>query len=83
MYLLHFLKEVILLCIVTHLGRGLAEGHKGRLAEFERFELKLNQCLSSSAIKTKFEQHHSRGTEIIMELEELLRSEDNFIISRK
>ncbi len=64
-------------------GRGLAEGHKGRLAEFERFEVKLNECLSSSAIRTKFEQHHSRGTEIVQELEELLRSEDQFIVQKR
>lgn len=75
------MKETVLNIVL--LGRGLADGHKGRLAEFERFELKLNQCLSSSAIQTKFEQHHSRGTEIILELEELLRSEDSFIVSRK
>ena len=71
-----------LIQVFLHVGRGLADGHMGRLAEFERFELKLNECLSSSAIRTKFEQHHFRGTEIVQELEELLCSEDRYI-SRK
>ena len=61
----------------------MADGHKGRLAEFESFELKLNTCLSSSAIHTKFEQHHSRGTEIIDELEQLLQTEDELIVNRR
>ncbi len=73
---------VVYFSFFPHVGRGLADGHMGRLAEFERFELKLNECLSSSAIRTKFEQHHFRGTEIVQELEELLCSENQFI-SRK
>lgn len=56
-------------------GRGLHDGYNGRLLEFERFELKFKECLSNSAIKTKFEQHHHRGNEIITELEELLNLE--------
>uniref|UniRef100_A0A1X7VNF0 Dynamin-type G domain-containing protein n=1 Tax=Amphimedon queenslandica TaxID=400682 RepID=A0A1X7VNF0_AMPQE len=59
----------------SDLGRGLHDGYKGRLLEFERFELKFKECLSNSAIKTKFEQHHSRGLEIVLELEELLNFE--------
>ena len=44
--------------------------------EFERFEKKFKECLSSSAIKTKFEQHHTRGMEIVTELDKLLENEE-------
>ena len=64
-------------------GRGLHEGYKGRLLEFERFELKFKECLSNSAIKTKFEQHHSRGLEIVLELEELINFESQQATQKK
>ena len=65
------------------IGRGLADGYKGRLLEFERFELKFKECLSSSAIKTKFEQHHGRGIEIVVELEQLLHFEQQQMQERR
>lgn len=65
------------------LGRGLADGYNSRLMEFERFEMKFKECLSSSAIKTKFEQHHSRGMEIVTELDQLLENEEQFAIDKR
>ena len=69
--------------VPTCTGQGLADGHKARLVEFERFELKFKQCLSSSAISTKFEQHHTRGTEIVAELQQLLESEELFVQEKR
>ena len=69
--------------VPTCIGQGLADGHKARLVEFERFEFKFKQCLSSSAISTKFEQHHTRGTEIVAELQQLLESEELFVQEKR
>ena len=74
---------VIVVVVINLLGRGLHEGYNGRLLEFERFELKFKECLSNSAIKTKFEQHHSRGLEIVLELEELLNFESQQATQKK
>jgi mitofusin len=63
-------------------GKGLADGYKARLMEFERFEDKFKECLSSSAIRTKFEQHHSRGMEIVSELAQLLENEEKEAVER-
>ena len=71
------------ICVRCVLGRGLQEGYSGRLMEFEKFEQHFKQCLSSSAIRTKFEQHHSRGAEIIFELEQLLQSEEDLLAQRR
>eukprot|EP00794_Sanderia_malayensis_P015023 gene15023-16573_t len=35
--------------------------HRARLIEFEQFEIKFQECISKSAITTKFESHASRG----------------------
>ena len=61
----------------------LAEGHGARLLEFEQFESQLKKCLSSAAIRTKFEKHHQRGTEVVHKLEELLKSEDEEIATKR
>ncbi|XP_062505571.1 mitofusin-1-like [Corticium candelabrum] len=45
-------------------GSVKADGFKGRLAEFESFERKFEECLSKSAISTKFKQHAMKGIEI-------------------
>lgn len=42
----------------------LAEGFQNRYFEFQDFERKFEECISKSAVKTKFEQHSSRGKNI-------------------
>lgn len=42
----------------------LAEGFQNRYFEFQDFERKFEECISKSAVKTKFEQHSSRGKTI-------------------
>lgn len=42
----------------------LAEGFQARYFEFKEFERKFEECISKSAVKTKFEQHSSGGKEI-------------------
>ncbi|CAH1772741.1 unnamed protein product [Owenia fusiformis] len=46
----------------------LAEGYQARLFEFADFERKFEECISKSAVKTKFEQHTVRGKSISSEL---------------
>ena len=48
-----------------------------------RFEQLFKQCVSSSAIKTKFEHHHKQGSEVILELAGLLEQEETQIIQNK
>ncbi|XP_065155734.1 transmembrane GTPase Marf isoform X2 [Atheta coriaria] len=52
---------------VTH-----AEGYLNRYLEFQDFEKKFEECISKSAVKTKFEQHSQRGKLIATELREVL-----------
>ncbi|KAG5680721.1 hypothetical protein PVAND_010211 [Polypedilum vanderplanki] len=47
----------------AHTG-ALAEGFQARYFEFQDFERKFEECISKSAVKTKFEQHSSRGKTI-------------------
>lgn len=47
----------------AHLG-ALAEGFQSRYFEFQDFERKFEECISKSAVRTKFEQHSSRGRNI-------------------
>lgn len=47
----------------AHTG-ALAEGFQSRYFEFQDFERKFEECISKSAVKTKFEQHSSRGKSI-------------------
>lgn len=42
----------------------LADGFSTRYFEFQDFERKFEECISKSAVKTKFEQHSSRGKNI-------------------
>lgn len=42
----------------------LADGFQSRYFEFQDFERKFEECISKSAVKTKFEQHSSRGRTI-------------------
>lgn len=58
---------------------GLADGFKRRFLEFEQFERQFKECISSSAISTKFEHHHRQGATVVAELEELLQQESKNI----
>lgn len=52
----------------------LTEGFQTRYFEFQDFERKFEECISKSAVKTKFEQHSQRGKFIANELREILDS---------
>uniref|UniRef100_A0A3P8XF27 Dynamin-type G domain-containing protein n=1 Tax=Esox lucius TaxID=8010 RepID=A0A3P8XF27_ESOLU len=45
-------------------GGALAEGFQERLKEFQNFERIFEECISQSAVKTKFEQHTIRAKQI-------------------
>nr|XP_057928499.1 mitofusin-1b [Doryrhamphus excisus]XP_057928500.1 mitofusin-1b [Doryrhamphus excisus] len=45
-------------------GGALAEGFQERLKEFHSFERRFEECISQSAVKTKFEQHTIRAEQI-------------------
>ena len=62
---------------------GLADGHMARNVEFETFEQRFKECISSAAIRTKFEYHHHRGVEVVRELEELLAEEERNILQSR
>ena len=53
----------------------VSDGWKVRMMDFERFEESLKQCISNSAIHTKFEHHYEQGSEVVEELEALLEQE--------
>lgn len=42
----------------------LVEGHQVRYFEFVDFERKFEECISQSAVRTKFAQHSRRGRNI-------------------
>ncbi|KAK7576456.1 hypothetical protein V9T40_012742 [Parthenolecanium corni] len=46
----------------------LAEGFPTRYFEFQDFERKFEECISKSAVKTKFEQHLQRGKTIASDI---------------
>ncbi|XP_076670680.1 mitochondrial assembly regulatory factor [Andrena cerasifolii] len=50
----------------------LAEGFQNRYFEFQDFERKFEECISKSAVKTKFEQHSQRGKHIAKEIRQTL-----------
>ncbi|KAL6430225.1 hypothetical protein ACFW04_007752 [Cataglyphis niger] len=50
----------------------LAEGFQNRYFEFQDFERKFEECISKSAVKTKFEQHSQRGKHIATEIRQAL-----------
>ena len=52
----------MLLCM--NLAAAVAEGFSARYFEFQDFERKFEECISKSAVKTKFEQHSHRGKHI-------------------
>lgn len=50
--------------ILLFLDGALADGFQNRYFEFQDFERKFEECISKSAVKTKFEQHSQRGKHI-------------------
>jgi len=49
-----------------------AIGFEDRLREFEDFEQKFEECLSQSAVRTKFDQHTKRGKKILQQIKKIL-----------
>jgi len=43
----------------------LAEGFSARYMEFEEFERRFEECISKSAIKTKFLNHSQQGKHLV------------------
>ncbi|KAH0955083.1 hypothetical protein HN011_006102 [Eciton burchellii] len=56
---------------LAHEG-ALADGFQNRYFEFQDFERKFEECISKSAVKTKFEQHSQRGKQIAIEIRDAL-----------
>jgi mitofusin len=52
----------------------LAEGFQTRYFEFQEFERKFEECISKSAVRTKFEQHSQRGKDIVSEIWQIVDS---------
>ncbi|XP_055606080.1 transmembrane GTPase Marf isoform X2 [Uranotaenia lowii] len=50
----------------------LAEGFQNRYFDFQDFERKFEECISKSAVRTKFAQHSSRGKSISSEMRMML-----------
>lgn len=57
----------------AHTG-ALAEGFQNRYFEFQDFEKKFEECISKSAVKTKFEQHSSGGKKIANDMCSMLEN---------
>uniref|UniRef100_A0A0K8TM46 Putative conserved plasma membrane protein n=1 Tax=Tabanus bromius TaxID=304241 RepID=A0A0K8TM46_TABBR len=57
----------------AHAG-AIAEGFQNRYFEFQDFERKFEECISKSGIKTKFEQHSSRGKNIAGDMRLMLEN---------
>lgn len=50
----------------------LAEGFPKRYFEFQDFEKKFEECISQSAVKTKFEQHSQQGQLVVNEVKRVM-----------
>jgi len=50
----------------------LAEGFPKRYFEFQDFEKKFEECISQSAVKTKFEQHSQQGQLVVSEIKRVM-----------
>ena len=50
----------------------MAEGFRNRYFEFQDFERKFEECISKSAVKTKFEQHAQSGKLIVSEIRQIM-----------
>uniref|UniRef100_A0A668SVD7 Dynamin-type G domain-containing protein n=1 Tax=Oreochromis aureus TaxID=47969 RepID=A0A668SVD7_OREAU len=55
-------------------GGALAEGFQARMFEFQNFERRFEECISQSAVKTKFEQHTVRAKQISEALRHIMDS---------
>ncbi|XP_041070329.1 mitofusin-1-like [Carcharodon carcharias] len=55
-------------------GGALADGFQARLFEFQNFERQFEECISQSAVKTKFEQHTVRAKQIIDTVKKIMDS---------
>ncbi|XP_062868903.1 mitofusin-1b [Trichomycterus rosablanca] len=53
-------------------GGALAEGFQERLKEFQNFERMFEECISQSAVKTKFEQHTIRAKQITESVKDIM-----------
>ncbi|KAM9384080.1 mitofusin-1b [Pholidichthys leucotaenia] len=53
-------------------GGALADGFQDRLKEFKNFEKKFEECISQSAVKTKFEQHTIRAKQITEKVQSIM-----------
>uniref|UniRef100_A0A674NL52 Mitofusin 1b n=1 Tax=Takifugu rubripes TaxID=31033 RepID=A0A674NL52_TAKRU len=53
-------------------GGALAEGFRERLKEFQSFERRFEECISQSAVKTKFEQHTIRAKQITEKVKDIM-----------
>ncbi|KAK2835470.1 hypothetical protein Q5P01_015954 [Channa striata] len=53
-------------------GGALAEGFQERLKEFQDFERRFEECISQSAVKTKFEQHTIRAKQITEKVKSIM-----------
>ena len=56
----------------TETPPAFANGFEDRLREFEDFERKFEECLSQSAVRTKFDQHTKRGRKILQTVKNIL-----------
>jgi mitofusin len=52
----------------------LADGFPDRYSEFQDFEQKFEECISKSAVRTKFEQHSQKGKLIVSEIRQIMDS---------
>jgi hypothetical protein len=55
-------------------GGALADGFPNRYFEFQDFERKFEECISKSAVRTKFEQHSQRGKLIVSDIRQIMDS---------
>ncbi|XP_023699418.1 mitofusin-1b [Paramormyrops kingsleyae] len=55
-------------------GGALAEGFQDRLKEFQNFERTFEECISQSAVKTKFEQHTITAKQITETVKDIMDS---------
>ena len=51
--------------------------------EFERFESRFKECVSDTAIRTKFEHHHRQGVELLAQLEAVLKAQEEEILKKR
>uniref|UniRef100_A0A0K8S0N9 Mitofusin 1 n=1 Tax=Crotalus horridus TaxID=35024 RepID=A0A0K8S0N9_CROHD len=55
-------------------GGAIAEGFQTRFQEFQHFEKIFEECISQSAVKTKFEQHTIRAKQILETVKNIMDS---------